>query len=101
MTDMSQDAGADEILLRELEEVWSKYVNVSNSLKQAQQNLALIGNNEDIVQTLIEVQALIAARMLAAGRKCDQIAERLGFDMSDDDDDEPLPFTTWVSGEKE
>ena len=97
---MSQDAAADEILLRETEERWSKYVNVSNSLKQARQDLCLIGDNEDIVRTLIEIEALIAARMLAMGRKCDDIAERLGYDMSDDDDDEPLPFPSWVLGEK-
>ena len=96
---MAQDAAADEILLRETEERWSKYVNVSNSLKQARQDLCLIGDNEDIVRTLIEIEALIAARMLAMGRKCDDIAERLGYDMSDDDDDEPLPFTSWVLGE--
>ena len=97
---MSQDAAADEILLRETEERWSKYVNVSNLLKQARQDLCLIGDNEDIVRTLIEIEALIAARMFAMGRKCDDIAERLGYDMSDDDDDEPLPFTSWVLGEK-
>lgn len=97
---MSQDAAADEILLRELEELWSKYVNVANALKQAKQELILIGDNEDIVQSLIEMHALIEARMLVAGRKCDAIAERLGYDMSDDDDDEPLPFTAWVLGEK-
>jgi hypothetical protein len=97
---MSQDAAADEILLRETEERWSKYVNVSNSLKQARLELCLIGDNEDVVQTLIEIEALIAARMLATGRVCDVIAERLGYDMSDDDDDEPLPFTAWVLGEK-
>lgn len=86
---MTLDASADAILLRELEERWSKYVNTLNLLKQAQAELTMIGENKDIIQKLSEMETEVAARMLAAGRACDVIAERLGYDMSDDDE----PFT--------
>lgn len=86
---MSLEASDDEILLQELEERWSKYVNTSNLLKKAKEELIMVGDNEAIIQKLSEMETEISARMLAAGRACDVIAERLGYDMSDDDE----PFT--------
>lgn len=90
VTDKNIESDIDETALNELLERWSLYVNVLNLCQQAQETLETIGDNKDIVNTLVEIRALLLEKVHVAGRLCDVEAERLGYEMDDDDDDENL-----------